>query len=387
MKTKLSIISPVHIGTGENVMAFEYKNKKGVLYHYSTNDIFKQLSSKILLDKNFLRNLKETKVAEENFSEKERINKQIQSNVNYNNIHSDYTLEYNFDEAPQNNVSPQIKNMKQPVIPGSSLKGALITSIYYDILKKNLKTIYNTDFDRFNLEKILNNIYPDPNTEDLNIIEFFKDFNSCILCSDIIFDEMIYMKTERSHVDGKGGNPPLPDVECINAHQSKTGNIIYLDKLKANYILNKYKSTPLKNLLSYLDYSKLVELSQNYFYDLISEEIEIDNKYGFYSEKNLLKALKTFRDEKSKNIFYMRLGKNTNYFFKSISYAIKKDNPSFYLKHFKEYFSPVKIKPNNGNRRQPIPKAENMPNTRTVYYDDIYICYPGLVKIEFINDN
>lgn len=387
MKTKLTIISPVHIGTGENVMAFEYRNKKDKLYHYSTDDIFKQIPGKDLLDKNFLRGLRETKSTNKNFSEKEEIIKKIQNNVNYSNIHSDYTLEYNFDEAPQNNVSLQIKNMKQPMIPGSSLKGALITSIYYDILKKNLKTIYNTDFDRFNLEKILENIYPYSNSSVLNIIEFFKDFDSCILCSDIIFDEMIYMKTERSHVNGERENPPLPDVECINANQSKTGNIIYLDELKANYILNKYKSTPLKNLLSYLDYSKLVELSQNYFYDLISEEIGIDNKYGFYSEKNLLKALKTFRDEKSKNIFYMRLGKNTNYFFKSISYAIKKDNPSFYLKHFKEYFSPVKIMSNNGNRRQPIPKAENMPNTRTVYYDDIYICYPGLVKIEFINDN
>ena len=387
MKTKLTIISPVHIGTGENVMAFEYRNKKDKLYHYSTDYIFKQIPGKDLLDKNFLRGLRETKLTNKNFSEKEEIIKKIQNNVNYSNIHSDYTLEYNFDEAPQNNVSLQIKNMGQPVIPGSSLKGALITSIYYDIIKKNLRTIYNTDFKYFNLNEMLKNIYPDPNTEDLNIIEFFKDFNSCILCSDIIFDEMIYMKTERRHVDGKGGNLPLPDVECINAHQSKTGNIIYLDELKANYILNKYKSTSLKNLLFYLDYSKLVELSQNYFYDLISEEIEIDNEFGFYSQNKLLRALKALRNEKSKNIFYMRLGKNTNYFFKSISYAIKKDNSAFYLKHFEKYFSPVKIIPNNGNRSQPIPKAENMPNTRTIYYDEIYTCYPGLVKIEFINDN
>ena len=40
IKTKITIITPVHIGTGEEKMNFEYDKKDNVLYCYDPKELF-----------------------------------------------------------------------------------------------------------------------------------------------------------------------------------------------------------------------------------------------------------------------------------------------------------------------------------------------------------
>ena len=57
MKTKITTITPVHIGSGEQKKAFEYHKKGEELFCYDVKDIFFELPTKELIDPRFLKSL------------------------------------------------------------------------------------------------------------------------------------------------------------------------------------------------------------------------------------------------------------------------------------------------------------------------------------------
>ena len=57
MKAKISIISPVHIGTGNVKLSFEYNKHGNVIYNYDLQKLFSYIPEKKLLDSKFLESL------------------------------------------------------------------------------------------------------------------------------------------------------------------------------------------------------------------------------------------------------------------------------------------------------------------------------------------
>jgi hypothetical protein len=145
--------------------------------------------------------------------------------------------------------------------------------------------------------------------------------------------------------------------------------------LKRQYGQEKY----FNEFEQYLNIDKLAEVCNNYFRDLIEEELSVDYDYYFYSKYHLGDALKSYK-KNEKHSFYLRLGGNTNYFFKTISYFIKNKYPNDYKYLFSKIFSPA----SKGMKAKP--KSETMPITRSLYNDGKTYYYPGVVKIEYVKD-
>lgn len=379
----MTIITPVHISTGEEKRAFEYKQNCDQINCYLPSDLFAQIPANVLLDRRFLSLLSNPS---QNESVRDTLNQQIKDNVDYDRIEPIYQLECHLDEIEGKNVSVQMKSLNNPIIPGSSIKGALMTMILYDWSLKHLEELYRYSGNgkNFTVDTIMKNYYNDSSFGD-----FIKLFRSCFMCQDVPFDDMIYMSVQRNHVDiSKDGNtPPLADVECIKFNQSYTGNIVSINKDKANRVFKRFEGKPFVNdFKAYLDTKKLISIGSKYFKDMISEELDTEAKAEYYDSKGVYDVLNKLKDDRIKNGFYMRVGRHTNYFFKTISYAIKKNNPQFYIEHFNDYFSP-KRKPEHAKKNVAYPVAEKMPSTRSLYYDGNDTYYPGVIKLEFVNED
>ena len=114
----------------------------------------------------------------------------------------------------------------------------------------------------------------------------------------------------------------------------------------------------------------------------------MEKNNSYYVQEGLDKKLNEFYEDTVSNGFYMRIGANTNYFFKTVSYLIKKNDSNLYNKYFYKVFSPKdkpKDEPKGKNKAYPLP--DKMPATRTIYVDDLYAYYPGVIKIEFYKEN
>lgn len=160
-KLSISFFSPIHIGTGEELEPFEYIiDENDNLYTFSFHRFAASLSptdksSLIKIQKSqtessytALRRFIRERCDKKDFLSKVRVSPQV------NQIYVD-----KFDKIESLlNVSPFIKTMNKPYIPGSSLKGAIRTAIlnywadnFRDIIDRNtweediLKITYSRD--------------------------------------------------------------------------------------------------------------------------------------------------------------------------------------------------------------------------------------------------
>ena len=382
---KMTIVTPVHVGTGETRMAFEYHNDRDNVKNYALDDIFGQLPSSQLLDNDFLYSLTIQSNKKGN-STRNRLNNAL-SQIDWDTINPQYTLRYEGNKLLKDNVSVQVKSLDRPYIPGSSIKGAINNAIAYDLSKNHGETFINNlreidEMNAYQIKKNLSDVYKilfDSIQDD-----FLKAFRSCILCSDVFFNDLSLMDVKRLHIDEdekeKSNNPKVDMAECIDHKQSSKGDFISIDKSKVKLLKRQYGQEKYFNEFEqYLNIDKLAEVCNNYFRDLIEEELSVDYDYYFYSKYHLGDALKSYK-KNEKHSFYLRLGGNTNYFFKTISYFIKNKYPNDYKYLFSKIFSPA----SKGMKAKP--KSETMPITRSIYNDGKTYYYPGVVKIEYVKD-
>lgn len=384
MKTKITIISPVHVGTGDSKMSFEYYLKNKIMYNYDLSQILQHIPNKQLLDYRFLNNLQRNTDG----SQIKYINQTLKHHVNYSCLKSLYQLRADFQEQPHLNISTQIKALNKPIIPGSTIKGAIFNAIVYDFIKKH--KLYN-QLDKI-VEKNKKNIlivddmfsfvYFKEYPKGYSIQDFLKQLKSCLICRDVPFEHMTVLNADRLKVKS-GGWVISSCVESIDINQEACDEFIIIDEDKMDKVLNNtYSKYDYYNeCIQYLNKDKLVEVCDQYFNDMLFEELDMNEEYNFYTDYSLSEFLQDLSEDEIENGFYMRIGKNTNYFFKTISYLCKTYNPEFYSKYFYQYFSP---KGNPKRIQKSDPKYDKMPATRTLYYDDEENYYPGVIKVEFI---
>jgi CRISPR-associated protein Csm5 len=140
-KVLYRIVTPVHIGTGEDISPLEYVIKNGVLYRIESDDLISKLNEEQL--KRFYSYIENNKFVElrnvivENFDEKFARYKVGVTN----SIAEKYEKSIN-DAKNQLLVSPFIRSVLdfKPYLPGSSIKGAIRTAIINDIIQEKIKT-------------------------------------------------------------------------------------------------------------------------------------------------------------------------------------------------------------------------------------------------------
>jgi len=144
MRVKFKVITPIHIGSGEELNRFDYvlyEDGIGIIDKVNFNDRVKK-DKKVFND--FLKaseNLKDLV----DFLEDEVLDEEVLTIIETNEKILEI-LERNYSRAINSFIKD--KFLKKPIIPGSSVKGAIRTAIldYVVFYNKNLQRINNTFF-------------------------------------------------------------------------------------------------------------------------------------------------------------------------------------------------------------------------------------------------
>ncbi|MCX7974432.1 MAG: type III-A CRISPR-associated RAMP protein Csm5 [Candidatus Aminicenantes bacterium] len=148
MKIRIRILTPVHIGSGEDISPMEYlvDREKGLFHRLNMDSLFR--------DEKF-QPYRERFIKEASHS---RYIGQIVSDHSILKRHILYTLSISAEARQQiltnpTNVKAFIKSAGRVYIPGSSLKGSILSALLYYVIKENYPSL--TDQQKSNIQEIL----------------------------------------------------------------------------------------------------------------------------------------------------------------------------------------------------------------------------------------
>ena len=370
MQFKMTILTPVHIATGNKKPSFLYNRTNNNLKCYNFEELLKQIPVERFFSFN------------SNHSGKKDEFNNLFKDIDYNLAKESYKLRC--FENNKKDVSEQIKALTKPIIPGSTLKGTLIRPIIYKILKQNNDKIISIlndpslnkeEFDKQLFNKLFDN----------NFDAMFKLFSSCLICHDLCFSKMILCKSLRLNISGKY-NKCFECLECIDIDQAIIDEFIKIDEINKDYFTKKVAMFPqYKILLEFLEIDNLMQACCNYYEEIIEDDKKyfIDDIYSLFIKNKfdqrdqIIDYLENLELD-DKNSIILRLGNSTNYFYKTVTMFIKKYHNDFYRQNFELIFMPVKLK----GKPRALPNYKTMPKTRTVLVSGKKYYLGGFVKIE-----
>lgn len=364
---KVKIITPVHVSSGETNDGFAYRYINDYeIAKYKFIDMLTIIQDpEVLLNNNLLFELK-SKKRKDGYAK-------IFRNLNFNLIKPEYKLKNVFNDIEDTEeVYSHIRNIEGPYIPGSSIKGNLMTAIMYDYAKKNFdvfKAVLQDNIDnnkkKYDFNTLISSIYSKKYKTyiDNNLL---NSFSACFECEDIQFKDLgLYLAERFGSKDDKV--IPVGLRECIEINQISESSVFNINLNKAkllNVELDSNKQYQLKQLLnSYLDKDLLLNLMFEYTNYMLKEELK-NHEIKTYENGILLPEVNKLIN--NKNI--IRIGNSTNYWFKSITKLIKDNDLDFYEKHFDKLFKSGKS------------NKFTMPKTRVIYYGD-KDTLPGYIEI------
>lgn len=377
MKAKITTLTPVHISSGNKNACFVYHNDNNLLYCYNIEDLIKFIPTNILLNLDF---------KDANERGKRNLINVFNKYVKYDQVKPKYYTYYNYKPFTVD-ISEQIKELNRPYIPGSTIKGAIMNAILYNLLlskKDKVETFINTN--NIDNKKFKTNLFDFVFVNKFDSL--FKDFASCIICQDLYFDDLSLCTSDKLNMSEKDTRTTFEYYECIKENQELCTRFIYIDRNRYKRFSAKYSNNPLfNNLKSFTIENNICNACSNYYHSLINDEknyfIKDEMKYfeknDFEGRIDIIDFLENIKFDK--NSFYLRIGKNTNYFYKTISIFFKENFNNFYEKNI---FLFTSLKANKENKEH---IAKVMPKARTVYeYNDKYYL-PGFIKVELFNKN
>ena len=387
---KITLLSPVHISTGDMIEFPCYYAFPGypVCYRYKFEDILLQLPYNALTDTNLLNHLSNKQ------SSKKELYSTIKKYVNYKNLRPLYQLTGEMSsqmQKKQYDFSEQIKDLDKPYIPGSSVKGALWNAWMYWIIKSNLEA-----FQRHlakNLEKMKNRRLKDPTLFDLlyddgdrNLQEFTKALRSCLLCPDIYFEKLGLYICNRYKEESSASKFVAPGYcEAINPRQTVQTTLFTIDEERLRHLIEdeKYRSNEKAKWLVRCFKERVIYNGCNAFIKDMLEIEQSEQMINFYDDfpgvneqLGRLKAEMNKADDAKNKQCMLRIGKSTNYFTKSISYLVKKNAPELFEEYFDSVFSP-------SLSRKTKPEYDTIPKTRVIFDDLEQYYLPGFIKVEY----
>lgn len=308
----------------------------------------------------------------------------IHQYVDYSKLTPLYNLEYTYDESlreARNDVSEQMHDLHKPFIPGSTIKGTLLNSWKYYLLKLNYDQIRpniykqikngqnkNLDFHELMFGKSL----------DKDHENFYKELYSCLQCQDIYFNEMelFFAGREGSNRD-MSGSIPTTYKECIPPLQTTNLVLFHFDEFKLNVLKDKYKEKPYITLINSFKRKVFFKACNAFTKDILNADTD-KNYFNFYeSFVGINEKLNEIKKElENPNTAVLRVGNSTNYFAKTVSYLIKNNDPGLYKECFWQHFAPV-------NKGKTKPNERTMPKTRMIYSNGEKDYLPGFIQIQY----
>jgi CRISPR-associated protein Csm5 len=246
-----------------------------------------------------------------------------------------------------------------PVIPGSSLKGAIKTALFYDWLKKS-------DEGKIALSQMIHNLYPHNNRNWFNK-GYTKEVEEKFLNKKDKFGRPIFSNLSISDTQ------PFPaetltvyDTRRIHLTNSKKHNVpqvkLCIEKIHSSAFSFKSEHWPFNEAF--------IKKMNNFAYYTILTEQKILNRKSKGVSDELKNKLNDFYDELTDQIdeientgsldFYLRVGSGKSYFDNTIGNAIYEENENAFKSLCKMY--KLGKAPNEKNYKL----KEPFPVTRTV---------------------
>lgn len=377
MNFKITTLTPVHVGTGEkNLSILYHPGQKNILNCYNFNELLKSIPKDKLLNLEIINPSNQGKRA---------INNLFNQYVDYSQTPIKYSLK-NYDGYNIKDVSEHIKSANRPYIPGSSIKGAIMNCIIYAMLKDKktkIKSVLN-EIQYIKQRQFESTLFTKLYDKDFN--DIFTLFSSCIICHDLYYDQLLLCSSQRLNMGNN--SPKFQNIECIDINLVTIDNLIEINENKKNVFINKYRkklNDEYNILTKFLNINNIIITCSDYYRHLIEEEKDyfIKDSHNYFVENDFegRYEIASFLNQLSfddKNIFYLRIGSGTNYFYKSVSLYIKKIYLDYYEQNFR-LFSPV------GLKNKVHPSYDTMPKTRTVVTTNNHTYLAGYLKIEKID--
>lgn len=376
---KITILTPVHIATGNDIEMPCYHEVNDVTVNrYRFTDILSQLPPKVLTDPRLLNELSSRQPS------KKLLYRYIHQYVDYSKLTPLYNLEYTYGEylnEARNDVSEQMHDLHKPFIPGSTIKGTLLNSWKYYLLKlkydqirpniyKQIKDGQNKNLD---FHELMFGESLDKGHEN-----FYKELYSCLQCQDIYFSQMeLFFASRKGSNRDMNGSIPTTYKECIPPLQTTDLVLFHFDEFKLNVLKDKYKERRYSELIDSLDRDFFLKACNAFTKDIL--DADMDKKYfNFYeSFVGINEQLNEIKKElETPNTVVLRVGNSTNYFAKTVSYLIKYNDPGLYTECFWQRFAPV-------GKGKTKPNEKTMPKTRMIYSNGEKDYLPGFIKIQY----
>ena len=376
MKYQLIALSPIHIGNGNQISNWSYSVDNGKISIYN----FEKVVSSLKNDPRKLMNLTAD-------IERNPLNKSLGDILkNYRlNVEPEYTVQLKgnikkqrWDRNRQQNLMEYkqiwefIKENGKVYIPGTEIKGAIRTALFYKILKdkfkedQNLKDqflkeyekcLYVKDYkdDRDRKKKIQNN-FKSFSSRWENFV-FRGDFNSTDAKRDILKILLV------SDSDLKDPEDVLivKDITALGVSRNFEELHELVVKSEENFVLKfSFQDNYTKNLPEtyiYVNLESLVKACSEFALAVLRadrEYFESTNEIDLTEKSKILKKMeerkKLAEISPEKKWFILRLGKHQGFLSTTINLLIKELDPELYSKAYREIVPTARRMPNKSRK-------------------------------------
>lgn len=346
--SKFTIISPIHIGSGETYENFLIYNGYRYDFYDFLTTVFHQKQQQ-LLSREFLFNLKKLSFKNSGDAKNQIKRVILPTNEEIKKIDPLYPIELalNPRQLNEKSISSFMKSMNKPFIPGSSIKGYLLNVIYYDILshepkiKKHIqefliKAVQQTENQRKpDIEKTF--AYKDLRKLELSVL---TEASQYLICRDVIVEKPVSIY----YVSRQTKNGQIPQVaEFVDKDFEVNEDVILVNQLKKD---QDYDQTIQGEMTkAFVDRIKNIKIMLKPMNDtFIKNTMLYQRKYITSNQNNkkinqfqVLDQLDYTEEKIKEGHIVFQLGKFTNYISKSMGMAFGLD---FYQQLFKDVFRP-----------------------------------------------
>lgn len=335
MDCNIKVLSPVHIGSGEKYTASEYVKSKAKTKRGKILDTIKRMDVSnyfLSLDDDkkdeFLRDL-----SNPNFNLKEFDDKIPNTYMKYRSINKSKK-----DISPTQEITEAIKTLNELYIPGSSIKGAIKSTILYYTLDDLIGYIAsdvvrnNGSVDNRKYTTFMNRIFTSrraPTPAQGDIMKFLQVSDSTTVKSPTIFDVATVMASFRmSHNEFYTRNrntrePTLSFLETIDRD-----NKLSFD-MNNNYDYSVFKKLGLEDKKHLIDIDNIKKSAFIFSKALINHELDFAEDYNidylskFYSKLEKYNSMETP---------LLRVGGGSGFLSTTVGLKIKKYDEMLYDK-------------------------------------------------------
>ncbi len=374
---ELKVLTPTFIGSGNKLLPIEIYDEGRTVRVFKFDNLTGQIANLLPPQrvKNVMLNLSREVSQNGRFKPLREVLEEL--NLNVEELNPDYTLEVEGNFQPSE-VEEFIKTLKGVYIPGSEIKGAFRTAIFYHLLTKNGEI-----WEQFinELERFLRNYNP------RSLKPFAQHWENKIFAGKPLpevfsnkeppkarEDLLKFLQVEDTEVK----NPSeVLVLKAFHLRRSKRNLTVWVESLRKNTSFSfriywnskgvkSFLGTYLRNLneklrtfWENLNEEELLRILDEFTRDLITFEIEKRKNGGFSRRQNpnsndslsilekLNRIKETQKDEeigtlkrlKEEKGFLLRLGKYTGRYSHSVLLAVYKRDREFFERELKKRFS------------------------------------------------